>query len=524
MNAIQIRSRLSAGDEIAFLDVREEGPHSRAQPLFAVNLPLSRLELDIGRLVPRLRVPIILFDDGGGEADRAADRLRQLGYGDVSVAEGGLAAWKAAGGELFRDVNVPSKAFGEWVEAHRHTPMIDALDLKALLDQGGDVVVLDSRPFGEYGRMTIPTSIDCPGAELVLRARDLAPSPDTLVVVNCAGRTRSIIGAQSLINAGLPNPVRALRNGTIGWTLAGLEVETGAQRRTEAPNEQALTWARNAASGVAERAGVRIIDRATLARFEAEADRHSLFKFDVRLPEEHEAGHAPGFFNAPGGQLVQATDEYVGVRGARMVLADSDGVRARMTGSWLRQLGWNDVYVLDEGLNRLVTGSGKWLPPRPEPARQVPLISVPDLRNLLDHGDATVIDLATSPIHKTAHIPGARFAIRSRFTQDLPGGLRPGLVVLTSPDGALARFSYDDALTALNRPLVVLEGGTQAWKAAGLPLESGIKDPLSPVDDVYRRPYEGTDNAEEAMRGYIAWELELVDQIRRDGTARFRPI
>jgi hypothetical protein len=34
--------------------------------------------------------------------------------------------------------------------------------------------------------------------------------------VNCAGRTRSIIGTQSLINAGVPNPVTALRNG-IPW-------------------------------------------------------------------------------------------------------------------------------------------------------------------------------------------------------------------------------------------------------------------------------------------------------------------
>ena len=524
MDSGQIRARLGTGDELAFLDVREEGPHSRAQPLFAVNLPLSRLELDIGRLVPRPGVPVIVFDDGGGEADIAADRLRQLGYGDVSVAKGGLAGWKTAGGELFRDVNVPSKAFGEWVEAHRHTPMIDALDLKALLDRGGDVVVLDSRPFGEYRRMTIPTSIDCPGAELVLRARDLAPSPDTLVVVNCAGRTRSIIGAQSLINAGLPNRVLALRNGTIGWTLAGLEVETGATRRAGAPSAPSLAWAREAAMRVAERAGVRVIDDATLARFEAEADRHSLFKFDVRLPEEHEAGHAIGFFNAPGGQLVQATDEYVGVRGARIVLADTDGVQAAMTASWLRQLGWEEVYVLETGLGGRICGRGAWLPPRPRPAHFAPQITVADLADLLHRQAAQVIDLATSPVHLSGHIPGARFAIRSRFAKDLPAAERRGLIVLTSPDGALARFALGDAAAVTNRPLAVLDGGTQAWAAAGLPLEDGMKDPLSPVDDVYRRPYEGTGNDEEAMRGYIAWELELVEQIRRDATARFRPI
>ena len=66
-----------------------------------------------------------------------------------------------------------------------------------------------------------------PGAELVLRVRDIAPSPDTTIVVNCAGRTRSIIGAQSLINAGIPNKVVALRNGTMGWHLAGFTCDKG---------------------------------------------------------------------------------------------------------------------------------------------------------------------------------------------------------------------------------------------------------------------------------------------------------
>src|SRR6202034_2917798 len=99
--------------------------------------------------------------------------------------------------------------------------------LEKLIRERADLVVLDSRPFDEYSRVSIPTGINVPGAELVLRAREIAPSPETMVVVNCAGRTRSIIGAQSLINAGLPNRVVALRNGTIGWTLAGLDLDHG---------------------------------------------------------------------------------------------------------------------------------------------------------------------------------------------------------------------------------------------------------------------------------------------------------
>ncbi|MBN3811848.1 rhodanese-like domain-containing protein, partial [Paraburkholderia sp. Ac-20347] len=226
-----VRAALLAKREIALLDVREEDPHAQCHPLFAANLPLAKLELDAWTKLPRRNVPIILLDDGEGFAERAAQRLDALGYTDVALLEGGLRGWIDAGGEVFRDVNVPSKAFGEFVEAQRHTPSLSSESVDALLRSGADVVVLDARRFDEYRTMNIPGSISVPGAELALRARALAPNPATRVIVNCAGRTRSIIGAQSLVNAGLPNPVAALRNGTIGWTLAGQTLEHGSARR-----------------------------------------------------------------------------------------------------------------------------------------------------------------------------------------------------------------------------------------------------------------------------------------------------
>ncbi len=130
-------------------------------------------------------------------------------------------------GEVFRDVNVPSKAFGELVEAIRHTPSLSANEVKALIEAEPDLVVLDARRFEEYRTMSIPRGVSVPGGELAFRAREITASPDTTIIVNCAGRTRSIIGTQSLINAGLPNKIFALRNGTIGWTLAGHSVERG---------------------------------------------------------------------------------------------------------------------------------------------------------------------------------------------------------------------------------------------------------------------------------------------------------
>ncbi|EEW39637.1 rhodanese-like protein [Klebsiella pneumoniae subsp. rhinoscleromatis ATCC 13884] len=219
--AAGIRQALLDRRELALIDVREEADFATAHPLFAVNLPLSKLELEVRRRIPRFTTPLTVYDNGEGLAEIAVERLRSWGYQDVALLAEGLAGWRRSGGELFQDVNSASKAFGELVESVRHTPSLSAQEVQALIDSRQEVVIVDARRFDEYQTMGIPGSISVPGGELALRVESLTPSPQTPVIVNCAGRTRSIIGTQSLINAGVPNPVHALRNGTIGWTLAG---------------------------------------------------------------------------------------------------------------------------------------------------------------------------------------------------------------------------------------------------------------------------------------------------------------
>ncbi len=512
-----VRRDLLTRREIALLDVREEDPFARSHPLFAANLPLSRLELEAWERLPRRDVRIVLYDNGEGLVDRAARRLAALGYSDVSALTGGLAGWAAAGFELFQDVNSASKAFGELVEARRHTPSLPAPEARALIDGPAPTVVLDARRFDEYRTMSIPTGVSVPGAELVLRARDLAPDPATTIIVNCAGRTRSLIGAQSLINAGVPNPVVALRNGSIGWTLAGQTLDHGQTRRYGEPSPEAEAEARRAAREVAYRAGVRRLDQADLAALVADAHR-TLYRFDPRQPEEFEAGHLPGFRNAPGGQLVQETDHVAPVRGARIVLADPRGVRADMTASWLAQMGW-EVYVL-EAAEAAFSAHGPAPRRTPEPpAAQV--ITAQALAARLDADDLTVIDLGAGPVHRRGHIPGAWFAIRARLSEDLADVPQDRTVALTSPDGLLARFAAPEVAAITGQAVRVLEGGTAAWIAAGLPLETGLIRAASAPDDVYKRPYEGTDNAATAMQAYLDWEYGLVDQLARDGTHGF---
>jgi rhodanese-related sulfurtransferase len=346
-----LKARIRSGGELAILDPREAGAFTEAHLFHARNLPLGSLEQRSPVLVPRLGVAVVVMDAGDGDAGlagRGARVLGDLGYDDVAILDGGLESWRAAGFELFSGSGVPSKAFGEYVEFHDHTPRLTAAEVKALIDQDADMVILDSRPYDEYHRMNIPGGIDTPGAELVYRVGDLAPNKDTLVVVNCAGRTRSIIGAQSLINAGIPNRVAALENGTMGWHLAGLRLEHGQTRRAPDPGAESRAKALAAAKKVAKRFGVRRISRETLAEWRAGQDRRTLYLFDVRTPEEFVAGHMAGARSAPGGQLVQATEEYVGVLGARLVLIDDDGARATMTASWLLQMGWRDVVIFHD--------------------------------------------------------------------------------------------------------------------------------------------------------------------------------
>lgn len=515
-----VRLDLIARREIALIDLREEDPFAKDHPLFAACLPLSRLELEVLDRIPRRTTRVVLYDDGEGLVPAAAERLKALGYTEVSALAGGLEGWRRAGYELFQDVNSASKAFGELVESRRHTPSVPAPEAKALIEREPNLVVLDARRFEEFNTMSIPRGVSVPGAELVLRAREIAPDPTTTIIVNCAGRTRSIIGAQSLINAGLPNPVMALRNGTIGWTLAGQGLEHGKVGRfpeVPAPRE---AEARAAARDVSYRAGVRRLDLRGVEILGRETHR-TLYRFDVRTPEEFAAGHLPGFRSAPGGQLVQETDVFAPVRGARIVLADDRGVRADMSASWLAQMGW-EVYVLEGGFDGVLE-AGPWRAAQPA-LPEARTISPDDLAARLERGDVVVIDLSPSPVHRKGHIAGAWFAIRSRLAEAAKALPAAAEVVLTSPDDALARLASPELAALTGRPPLVLDGGTDAWIAAGYALETGLPRTANAPDDVYRRPYEGTDNAAEAMQAYLDWEYGLVDQLARDGTHGFHVI
>jgi len=522
VSAEALRARLLAGEEFALLDAREQGVHCRGHPFFASSLPLSRLEIMVEDLVPRRSVPLVLLDGGGEDlAARAAEKLAALGYTEVEILDGGCVEWQETGGELFSGVNVPSKAFGEFVEHRYDTPRIPPQELHRLQESGEKLVILDSRPYDEYHRMNIPGGIDAPGAELAYRVHDLAPDPDTLVVVNCAGRTRSIIGCQSLRNAGIPNRVVALKDGTMGWELAGYACERGSVRVAPTPTQAGLARAGAAAERVARRFGVQFASRAQVEAWRGD-ERRSLYLLDVRTREEFEQRRIAGSRHAAGGQLVQATDEYCAIRNARIVLNDPARVRSVMTASWLVQMGWNEVYVLEpeaeDGFSGWETESG---------VRQRRIAGFQPWETVgvagAAHGATTVIDLSSSLRFRDFHIPGAWWAVRSRLAE---ARARIGEVVdlvLTSEDGVLAHLAASEASALWPEARVrVLDGGNSAWRAAGQVGEAGIERATTTLDDVWYKPYDHGTDYEKHAREYLTWEVALAEQIRRDPAIRFR--
>ncbi|OAL83299.1 sulfurtransferase [Acinetobacter sp. SFD] len=517
----EIREKLLAGEEVAIVDLREEHIFAQNHPLFATNISLSRLEIEIYNRIPRLNTLTVIYDDGDGRIERAYKKLSEYGYSNIAVLEGGVEAWQRDGGELFIDVNSASKAFGEFVEHHKGTPSLSAEELKAKIDAQENIVILDARRFDEYQTMSIPTGMSVPGAELVLRAPSLVKDENTQIIVNCAGRTRSIIGTQSLINAKLPHEIFALRNGTIGWTLAGQQLEHGQQRSFVALDTQIDAQAKQNAAELAKQAGVKQISLIDLQNLQAQEDK-TTYIFDVRTEQEYAAGHLPGSRWVAGGQLVQETDHYAAVRGARIVLVDDQLIRAYMTGSWLAQMNW-DVYVLEDDFTKLLAETGVWKPATPQIDVDL-FISPEELQQLSATQNIAIWDFTTAANYKKGHIPNAQWVLKA----DVPKLIQQSeftnkdAIVVTCGSSLLAQYAVPEIKAQIKstQKVYILKGGNAAWGQAGLPLSQEL-DLLSEEIDRYKRPYEGTDNSREAMQAYLDWEFGLVDQLKNDGTHGF---
>lgn len=341
------RTWLADGAELAVLDIRQPEEVGYASPLFATNLPAARVKDEIGRFVPRPGIRTVLLDGCDGQAERLAGELAAEGRGQVFAAEGGIPAWTAQGdAESLPTFDIPGRDFTLAVRDERNTPVISAEELKALKDKGEDVIVIDTRTLEEFARDHVPGAIGIPGAELLLRFKDAVPSEKTRVVVSCAGLPRAILGAQTLIDAGIANDVAYLNDGTKGWTRAGLQLETGKTRTYGEPSAAARDFAREHLSRLSSTDSFPEIDLSTARSWTADPDR-TTYLLDVRTPEEFAAGHIPDTLSSEGGQLLGVAYRTIAVRGARVVLIDDRlGVRARTVAHWLQRRGFEIAILL----------------------------------------------------------------------------------------------------------------------------------------------------------------------------------
>lgn len=524
VTAHQVHARLDTQEEWALVDVREQGAFDRGHAFWACNAPLSHLEWVMPALVPRLQTPLVLMDESGeGLAWRASQRLTEWGYTDVAILEDGLQGWRACQLPVHAGIHVPSKAFGEFIEHHHQTPSIDVDQLKKWKGQGQDLLLVDCRPFDEFAKSSLPGSINCPGMELVTRVPGLVRSPNTVVVVHCAGRTRGIIGAQTLINANVVPSVVTLTNGMAGWLLSGEQLSHSNTQVAPEPTPSALQQAGLSAAQLAHEVALPTLDLLRLSQLQQDKDR-TLYLFDVRTPQEYQRGHLPGARLAPGGQLIQTFDAFVGTRGSRIVLCDDNAVRARLTGYWLKRMGWIDVYVLEDPAavtHWVVEDQASSLQILPGLELSANTLDAAALYARLTSGEVVVLDLSDSLKFGQSHIPGAWFAVRARLDEALANIPPHRLLVLTSDDGHFASVSWAEAQSLSKAPVVVLHGGNQAWKAAGLPMASGRDRLTTRNDDVWYSPLDRPDPIA-AIHEYLNWEIGLSEHLALERGVRFQ--
>lgn len=512
VDAQELKRRLSQPAELALVDVREFGQYGEGHPFLSVNAPYSVLELTIGKLVPLLSAPIVMFDQGDGVAERAERRLADMGYSDLSILQGGAPAWAAAGYTLFKGVNLPSKTLGEMVEETLHTPHLTVEQLRETMRSDNPPLLLDGRSEAEYRSFTIPGAESCPNAELGLRVPESVPA-DRPIVIHCAGRTRSIIGAETVRALGLPNPVAALENGTQGWVLAGYERETGADRIFAPLQTPEMRSAARALAGqFCARHNIARIDATAMEAWQADADR-TLYLLDVRSKDEFEAGTVAGATHAPGGQLIQATDHWLGVRNARVVVWDDNEIRAAFAAFWLARMGWPVSVLVGEVA---IAAPAALAAPVPDIDR----VGVKELALSLEQSSTLKIDARPSQTYREGHLEAFSWGIRPNVTERQD--IRDADVLIICSDFASGALMAAEVLEAGASRVRLHKGDIAEWRTSGLSVIATPDNPPDPacIDHLFFVANRHAGDQDHA-RAYLAWEQGLTKQLDNQERAIF---
>jgi len=506
----EIRKLVVAAGIYALVDVREEQFYGQGHILPAVNIPLSRIEIKLPILVPGKNTPLVFYDDGGDLAEIAANTAQVMGYSDIAILNNGLSGWKAGNYHLFSGTHVLGAALAETIDRADPIQKISASELLQMQSNGESVVVLDARPWDAFTDNHIPGGINCPLGELEYRFRDLVSDDKTPVVVNCAGRTRSILGAKSLLIAGVPNPVFSLDKGTWGWWSAGLKLASGSGPRANTISQKSRDWSLASAQLAARNAGVKEIDEVTFARWKSEQNDISLYLLDVRLPVEFESGHLADAISAPGCQLIECSEDWIGVRNGRILLIDEDGVRARVVAHWLMKLGYPEVAVLSVDFKPEMNELRH--PVSIDHSNKFPSCLVDSI-----NPETIVFDLSPSTVFQKHHLPGALWFIRSHLNGIIDRIPHRPIVVMDDDGGQLAGLVAEDLAKLGRKEVYLLDGDLESWRSSGGSIESGDNGMLTTKDDCYYALPRSEIEKMRMKKAYMDWQSDIDLQIIDDG-------
>ncbi len=511
----ELKALLDGKAQFALVDVREGGEYNSSHIPGSSLIPRRELEFQMSGAVPFKSVPLVLCDDDERRARLAAATTERMGYGRVRWLEGGINRWMSEGYPTEWGTNVPSKDFGEKVEVIHRVPEMEASELQQRMERGDKLVILDTRTPEEYRRFCIPGGQSMPGGELALRITDIVKDldDDATVVVNCAGRTRSIIGTRVLQRMGFPK-VYGLKNGTSGWVLAGYQLERAADR-TSLPDvsPEGLAAAEAYADEVASDDGVRYLGTQALQAMMSRRDQETIYLVDVRSREEYEKGHIPGFRWFPGGQAVQRSDEAVVVHNSIVVFACDRKARATLTASWYRQMGFQEVYAVDGGTTAwsaagldLEEGTPDETPFGLAEARSKVSIASPERLN--SSTPPLTIFVGTSQDFAQGHVPGSRWVPRGWLEVQIGdiASSEEAPIAVTCADGCASILAGATLKDLGYGDVLVMDGGMAAWRRAGLPEETGLSGVMAPPTDVV---ILGVDRNPAEMMNYLRWETDL---------------
>ncbi|MEM9441379.1 MAG: rhodanese-like domain-containing protein [Pseudomonadota bacterium] len=512
VEAKEANRRVLGEGEVALLDLREAGPFSEGHPLFAVPAPYSTLEAIIGDLVPRPNVPILLFDGGDGIAKVGASVLAAMGYTDIGMIRGGPSAWSDAGLKLYKGVNVPSKTLGELAEAYWHPKTIGAPTLATWWREGRAFLLFDCRPPDEFQKMTVPGARCLPNGEIAYRLP--AIDQHKPIVVTCAGRTRGIIGTLGLARLAPDREIYALDNGTQGWALAGFDLERG-KAPTALPELSSTErqQTRRLAEDFLAVERIPVTTASDIVTFLEDKSR-TTFLFDVRSSDEAAADPLPAFRHVWSGQIVQATDRWIGVHRARIVLADDYGLRAGLAAFWLRALG-HKVYIAH--VNDTLRNIAKPTTPA-KPSIDVPLVDAATAIAQSESRKADCLDLRPSWRFTRSHLRDSRWTIRPH----LKAFAGAGRLLLIGDDGPEAELGARELLRLGHRDIALIRGGFAALVHAGATIATGSSMPLDQAIDLISFAYGRHDGDLAASQRYLDWERGLVSALSSEERAVFR--